>query len=285
MNAVLLIVAIIAMSAQNIAKKEYNIRTSNGGAMLFSAISVFSAVIFFLVKPDLDLFGDLSLLPYAFAFAVTYAFAVIFSYLALSCGSLALTSLVTSYSLMIPTLYGILFLNEKTSIWLFLGIALLCVSLVFINLEKTSKGEKKLSFKWAVFVLLAFLGNGLCSTVQKQQQLDFNGMYKNELMIISLFCVGITVFIISVITERKNIKSCIKFSWIAVICGVANGLVNMLVMTLSNRMPASLMFPLMSSGGIITSVAVSIFVYKEKLSLMQKLGVILGIGAIICLNL
>ena len=285
-NALLLLLVIAGLSAQNVTKKQYNIKTVNNGAMFFSSISAMCAALFFVFKKDLALFSEPKLLPYAFGFAITYAMAIIFSYLAISCGSLAITSLVSSYSLMIPTFYGIFFLNEKTSLWLFLGIALLCVSLVLINLKKNNqKDEVKITPRWIVYVILSFLGNGLCTTVQKQQQLDFNGMYKNELMIIALVTVSVCVFVFSLFREKKQIKGCVKFSWLAVICGVANGAVNMLVMVLSNRMPASVMFPLVSSGSIVATVTISILLYKEKLGNMQKFGVLLGIGAIICLNI
>ena len=50
-------------------------------------------------------------------------------------------------------------------------------------------------------------------------------------------------------------------------------------------MAASLMFPLISAGGIILTYIVSRFAYKEKLSLNQNIGVVLGVAAVIFLNL
>ena len=111
-NALLLLLVITGLSAQNVTKKQYNIKTVNNGAMFFSSISAICAALFFVFKKDLALFSEPKLLPYAFGFAITYAMAIIFSYLAISCGSLAITSLVSSYSLMIPTFYGLIFLKD-----------------------------------------------------------------------------------------------------------------------------------------------------------------------------
>jgi multidrug transporter EmrE-like cation transporter len=70
------------------------------------------------------------------------------------------------------------------------------------------------------------------------------------------------------------------------LCGAANGAVNLFVILLStNKMNPSLMFPLISAGGIVITSLVSIFVYKEKLSLLQYIGVVMGIGAIVFMNL
>lgn len=56
-------------------------------------------------------------------------------------------------------------------------------------------------------------------------------------------------------------------------------------MILSNTVPASVMFPFIAAGGIIATALVSMFVYKEKLSTQQKIGFVLGILAIVALNM
>ena len=135
-------------------------------------------------------------------------------------------------------------------------------------------------------MFLAFVGNGCCSAIQKVQQLNFNGLYKNELMIVALGIVTLTLFIISLFTEREYFSISIKKGCtFFLISGLANGLVNYLVLVLSSKMPASVMFPVISAGGIVATALVSIFVYKEKLSKYQIIGLILGTISIIALNL
>jgi len=69
------------------------------------------------------------------------------------------------------------------------------------------------------------------------------------------------------------------------LCGLANGIVNLFTMILSNTMPASVMFPLISGGGIILSTIVSIVLYKEKLNTYQFIGLLMGIASVVFLNL
>ena len=205
--------------------------------------------------------------------------------LAICTGPLALTSLILQYSLVLPALYGLIVLDEAMSAMLILGIVMLLVSLVFINIE--SKGEKKkITLKWGIYAFLSFAGNGACSIIQKEQQMHFDGLYKNEFMILALFIVVIVLFASAFITERDKLTYNLKKGvlWYA-ICGLANGAVNMLVLVLSLRMPASVMFPVVSAGGIILTAAISILVYKEKLSTYQIIGMILGTVAIVFLNL
>ena len=68
-------------------------------------------------------------------------------------------------------------------------------------------------------------------------------------------------------------------------CGAANGMINFFSMTLVNMMPASVLYPLISAGGIITNSIVSRFIYKEKMSKQQYIGVLMGIISVVFLNL
>lgn len=226
---------------------------------------------------------EAGLIPYALGFALSYGTSTVFSVLATSTGALSLTALIISFSLMIPTFYGLIFLNDPVSIGLIPGIALLLISLVLINKKSESI---KITRRWLVYVFLAFVGNGMCSTVQKMQQVAFDGKYKNEFMIIALASVCFGLFIASLIKEKSYIKRCAKAGWyFAIGCGLTNGAVNLFVMVLSGKMPVSLMFPLISAGGIIITYFVSRFVYKEKLTKTQLIGFVLGVCSVVLLNI
>ena len=86
--------------------------------------------------------------------------------------------------------------------------------------------------------------------------------------------------------ERKDIVFCIKKGWLpASLCGVANALVNLLTMVLQGRMPVSVLFPLVSSGGLVLTFFLSRFIYKEKLSKVQIAGFLLGTLSVVFLNI
>ena len=66
---------------------------------------------------------------------------------------------------------------------------------------------------------------------------------------------------------QEDVITTFKSGWyIALAFGAANGAVNLFVMILSNIMPVSLMFPLISAGGIIITYLISKFIYKENLT-------------------
>lgn len=282
LNVIFLIAIILGVSGQNIVKKPYTQKMGGSGVYFFNAILSAAALLFFAVTAT-KLDFDLSFIPYSIGFATSYAIATVFLVLAIAYGSLSLTSLFFSYSLMIPTLYGLVFLKDDISVVFILGLALLVVSLFLAN--KNDK-KAKFSFKWIICVILAFLGNGMCTVVQNMQQVAFDGAYKNEFMIVALAIVALVMSIMSLIKERKAMKVYAKAGWHwALICGLLNGMVNLFVMILSSLMPVSVMFPLISAGGLVVTYLVSRFVYKESLTKLQFVGFILGLAAVVFLNI
>lgn len=284
MNAIMLLVVISSIAYQQVTKKIYGAKAENG-AYLFSAMSSFAAALFFVLSSGFKFSYSAEAFVYSVLFALTYGVAVLCSFLAIATGPLSLSSLMLSYSTALPAVYGVVFLDEKLENYMIIGLVLLCVSLFFVNYEKGAE-KKIITLKWAVFAFAAFLGNGACSIVQKVQQINCNKMYKNEFMIVALLMVSAVLFLFAVFREKKTVTVNFKvgFVWFAS-CGFANGLANLLVLVLATRMPASIMFPLISAGGIVASMLVALFVYKEKLSVYQYIGVVLALPSIVLLSI
>ena len=279
-----LISIILGLAFQNIAKKPYTDKVGGKGVYFFSLLTSLGAMLFFIVTSS-GFEWEPGLILYSFMFALSYGLAIVFMTVAVSCGSLSFTSLVVSYSLMLPTVYGLLWLHDTMSVGFIPGLVLLAASLVLIN-KKGEGAHSRITFKWVVSAFLSFLGNGMCSVVQKMQQVQFDGGYKNEFMIIALAMVTIMMAVLFIVQERKEAKSYAVAGWhLALGCGVMNGIVNLFVMILSGRMPVSLMFPLISAGGIVVTFLVSKLFYKENFTKSQLAGFIIGTVSVVFLNI
>ncbi len=283
LSSLFIVIITVAMSAQNVIKKGYNKKSEGKGVFTFSGVTVLTACIFFVVKSGFYLPFGFEMLPFAIGFAVCYFCASVFNFLAIQAGPLSLTSLAVSYSLIIPTLYGLIFDGDEAGIWLFVGLGLLLVSLVLINAKK---GDTKITLKWAVYAVLALVGNGLCSTLQPLQSRIFGGEYDSTFMVVALLSVFLGLAAFAYFHEREEILPSLKCgAHLMVLCGIANGLVNLLVMVVSKTVDNSVMFPIISAGGIVVTWIVSTFFYKEKLTLKQNVGMVLGVLAIVFLNI
>ena len=282
MNAVLLVMVIIGLTLQNTTKKAYNIKVNGAGVYLFSVLSALTALLYFLVLSN-GFEWSYELLPYAIGFAVSYTANTVFSVLAVSCGSLSLTTLLCSYSLMMPIAYGLLFLQDPVSVALIPGLVLLVVSLFLIN---KAESDASINPKWVLFTVLALLGNGMCCIIQKMQQVSFAGECKTEFMILSLSIVVIFLLPMAFFFERKSVLINLKSGWrLGALCGLMNGMVNHLVLILTDRMWVSLLYSLISGGSIVATYIVSKFVYREILTKRQLIGFLLGTVSVVLLSI
>ena len=281
MNALLLITTLICLTLREVAGKAYTKRIT-GGVYTYTTLAGLGTILFFLITSG-NLDFQPGILPYAVWFGVSYLLSGIFLLNAIAVGSLSITALVTNCSLIMPTLYGLIFLQEKGSLFLYSGIALLIAALVLVNKPSVTS---PVTGKWLLYVTIAFLGNGMCTISQKAQQVAFAGAGKNELMILALGIVVGVNLVLAVLYERKQFKTFAKTAMLTGFPGgLSNGVVNLFVMIMLGRMPTSTVFPLISGGGIVLTHVVSRVFYKEKLSGGQTAGFILGILSVVLLNL
>ncbi len=279
-----LVVTAVLLSLQNISRKQYNVKYNPSNAYLFSGVTSLFALLYFAVLSIGTFSFDADVLPYSLGFGLSHGAASLGLFLALKYGSLSITMLFSSYSLIIPTLYGILVLGEKLKIVGYIGIVLLFISIFLVN--KKDDGEKnRYEFKWFVFLVLTFVGNGMCSTVQKMQQLKFGGEYKNEFMIVALAISTTIIFVASLCdikSFKKELVSCIP---LGAFTGLSNGITNHLVMILTGLIPTAIFFPIISASGIVLGFVLAVTLYKERLSNLQLVGYAIGVVSVVLLNI
>lgn len=284
---ILLAATIIFNSVQNFITKQYNIKVKNSNTYVYTAFVALFAMIFFAVASGGRFVFNTHVLRYSAVFAVFYSMATVGTVLAIRTGPLAITALLNQCSLIIPTLFGLAVLNEEIGHTGYIGIAALFVA-IFLSNPNCSGGssdEKKVSSRWFLWMLAGFVGNGMCSTVQKLQQLEFNGGYRNEFMIYALFVVFVFMFTAAFLSKADIKRAAVGAARHAPVNGIANGACNMLAMILAGLLPAAVLYPSVSAGGMVVTFVVAVFVYKEKLPPRQLIGYIMGIVSIILINI
>lgn len=208
---------------------------------------------------------------------------------ALSLGSMAITSTVVSFSLVIPTLFGLLFLNETIGILGIIAFLLLALSLLLLNYKKSSN---PVSGECWFYSILTMIMNGGCSVIQKLHQTAFPGEYSSEFMFFGMSSVFVFLSLVAIFDAIKN-KSADKprsavFKWTALLgamAGTCNGLCNYLTLCLAAMENASVMFPILSAGNAVGSCLVGYLVFKERLTKLQLFSISLGIISVILLKI
>ena len=294
----LMVVCVIACTIQSPFKKLYQ-KKSNKGTFLFVSMITLAAACFFAGACLFQGFHfEWAALPYSLLFAFALAVCNVTSVLALRYGSLALTSLLSSYSLMIPTVYGFLRFGEHVYVSQLIGLAFLVVSLYMTNMAKkqpvadakdhaaNAEGKKSTFTLWLVMAIAMALSNAMCTIVQREEQVRFAGAYKNEFMLIALLISFAAMLGVGLVRERRDLKTVIKLGAVpAVLTGAANGATNLLVMIVTATIATSIFYPVISGGGMVLAYIISVTLFKEKFTTMQKIGILLGVASLLFLNI
>lgn len=260
------------------------------GGLFFNAIISFFSMIYFIVSdrnglnfpPELWFYGLISCVFFAVGFYSMYA--------AYQYGSYIMTRMVSSFSMIIPLVYGLAFLKEPSTIFTYIGVFLIFASLIVRNLGPDEKKEEKKTEgkfgKWLLHVMLTTVANGFISVISKIQQVRFDDQCTNEFLVISLGGSFLALLIASFFKERNQMGYIIKHGTGFGLCaGVCNGITNILNVAVYLFLPVSLVTPLASGVSFVISFLFTVFLYKEKFTKMQLAGMFLGIAAIVVLNI
>jgi drug/metabolite transporter (DMT)-like permease len=284
MEYVFLVLVIIGVYVQNIFQKQYNqkLEDNKDAGIIFSFLMVLSAMVVLGIVYIFQFSFRLETVLYALVFSIAFCVTVFAQVMAIKTGLLSLTALFCAFSLMLPTLYGLIFLQEKIS-WLgYIGIALLCVSLLLVN---KVDGEK-INKKWLFFAVLMLVGNGLCGIIQKVHQINIEGNYSVCFQFFAMLFASIGMGIIILFAKPKKVDEVLKEGLgYAGVTGGVNAGVNLLMLTLNKTMPAAILNPSVSAGGIVLTFITAMAFYKERFSKAQYLGYACGVLAVVLLSL
>lgn len=255
---------------------------------LFNLLLTFVALIGWWVIYALDFSFNPASLIYSVIFAVGYAVADIGIILALATGPVSLTSLILQLSLIGATIWGFLFWGE-TPTWLtWVGLALVVVAIALCLFAPSGNGsdKKPITFKWIIFAAMAFFGNVTCTVAQKTHQMDFGGEHGNMMMAFAMV-ISLLIFIaVYLFSDKRDTREIIKKSWcFPAAAGACNLLLNLFIIFLAaTELPPSLIYPVISVGGIMITSLFSAFFLREKLYVWQWFGIGVGAVAIVALS-
>jgi drug/metabolite transporter (DMT)-like permease len=187
---------------------------------------------------------------------------------------IAITTIANKLSLFVPVGFAlILYPNEELT---YIKITGFVLAVIGIYLSST-KG-KKLSFdkKYLWLIILVFIGQGIADTIFNHAQKTVVNEEDAGLFFMCLLLIaGITGILILL---GKSIKQKPKLEFKNLIAGALFGVPNFASLIFffnaleSSGFEASQVFPVVSMGVVVGSAIVGLLLFKEKLSLMNWLG-------------
>ena len=182
---------LFSSATQVSATKLYNKCSDNSA--VFNAIKAVSALILFALMAMIGFRFHLPTVLFGFCYGACLCLSMYAGYKALCLGPMALTSMLTSLSVVIPLLFGIAVWKETLGGFKIAALALLVFTILMINADKLKNGAKAEGGYaiWLFFVFLTFAANGFCSVIQKQHQILYPESYSREFMFFAMLVCSI----------------------------------------------------------------------------------------------
>ncbi len=236
-----------------------------------------------------DFSFDLGVLPYSLGFAACYTLAMIGHIKALGSGSVALTAFVKQLSLVAVSFWGFVFWDTPLSLNVAIGIVLITVALALCFLKRKAAGEKAatVTARWFAYAAVLLIGNAGCSIIQKYQQFAFDGQHGAMLMVFAALFSAVICVLLSLREKKDDWSTAAKTTWFFPVgAGFASAMLNLFVLLMaSTALSPSVIYPGIAVGGVTLTTLVSVFIFREKLSQRQWLGLGVGVVALVFLNL
>ncbi len=289
----LLILAAVCFAGQFVFTKLYQKNTTQTLITTFVMLTIASSVgaLLFLCINGFKLEVSQVSLLYALAFAVVMIPYYIISVKVLSLGSVAIYSMFMMLGgMLVPFLYGIIFLHEDITWGRIVGSVLLTGFIIMQALTQkkdnsdNANGEKKNNKLFYLLCFLMFFINGATGVITKAHQVSAAPIESSHFTTFSFLftaAVGIIMLVVLLIAKGKQeffqeVKGAVTVK--PLIALIALGLImvtgSFLSVFSASKLPASVQFPISSGGTIVFSAIAGLIIYKEKLAKLEWFSVI-----------
>ena len=209
-------------------------------------------------------------------------FIIVFNFYAygIQKAGISISTVANKMSLIIPVCAALILYPEKNTFTILKGIAFF-LAIVGIYLSSTKGGKLSFDKRYLWLIILVFAGQGISDSIFN----DFAQKFPNEggyLFFMVLFFMA-TVSGILILTgksfKKKNPLQLKSVFW-GIIFGVPNFFSLVFFLKALGNTESSIVFPLVSMGVVVSSSLIGIFLFQEKLSKRNWIGILLSLCAI-----
>lgn len=295
---IIVFIAVVLLSLQFATNKAYGLRRGNSvkASLIFTtfcgAASAAVSLIIAIVTGE-----GVKITPYSAALAALIAvFCCTYTFIGFKIMALGSLSVFTMFlmlgGMLLPYIFGVLKLNEDISFCRILGVILLTASLVFPVLAREKSGKSNVLF--ILLCLGVFLLNGGVSIVSKIHQIttayDTSGSASFSFMcnLMNAAISGTGLLIYTILHKNTSVK---PEGDVKIKCGrgvialiitanaVCNGVSYMLQLVSAGKLPASVMYPMMTGGSVVLTALAGLIFFREKPDKISLAGIILAFAA------
>ncbi|MFC4210663.1 EamA family transporter [Pedobacter lithocola] len=250
------------------------------------AVNYLTALIlcYLFFKPDLKLINSSA--PWTIYIALAILLPTIFLFLAASVKNLGIvkTDIAQRLSLFIPILAAYFIFKEDFNQLKFAGLGIGFIAIILTFIRKSQ--AQSIPTKW-IYPILVFIGFGVIDVLFKQIALYKELPYTSSLFVVFCLSFFVALIIVSVMVYKRETK----IQFVNLGCGLILGLFNfgnILFYLKAHKALSSnpsTVFAAMNLGVIVLGTLVGLIAFKETLSKVNYIGILLAICAVILITL
>lgn len=203
-------------------------------------------------------------------------------------GPMSLTSVIVSCNVILPIIVGCIFYDETMGVVHWIGCILLLATLILSGIGPKEE-KREISPKWYLMVLLCFLGNGFGAVILNAYGKLYAGAGNNSFLGVSFLIAAVMLlaYVLSGRSQQPAKQTKLPPLFFVLVTAAAAGCfgTNILLLHLTGSFPASLLYPVYNGASTVVLCVVSCLVFRESINAKKLLTILLGIGAVILLNL
>ncbi|MBO7761385.1 MAG: hypothetical protein J6T24_01155 [Clostridia bacterium] len=291
MPVLMYLAAVLSAVVQSASAKLFN-RHSDSAAT-FNFIKALTALGLFALLAVGGFTLHLPTLLWGLAFGACQAASMYAGYRALCLGPMAPTSMLVSFSVAMPILWGLSVGGEALKPLQIPGLILLFAAMILTNADKLFRRLPDTAAPrsaggygvWLSFVALTFLCNGCGSILQKEHQVRYPAAYTREFMLAAMLVCALSFSVLLFLKRAPHAHRPTGGKRYGVLAGVTMGLSGFLTLSLSGAEKASILFPMISAGTLLGVLLCGRLLFRERLRLNHYLALLCGILAVVLLKL
>ncbi len=197
----------------------------------------------------------------------------------------AVASVANKLSLIIPVILSVYLYEETVAGWKAIGVVLALLAVILTCYTPNVNGNKVKASKWVyVLPLILFISSGLLDALINHVQITYVNEHNNNDYLVSSFFSAATIG--SVILGVQFIRKKQIFAWKNLLAGMLIGIPNyfsiwcLVHFLKESPWQTSASIPVNNMGIVLFSAVVAWLLFKERLTKINWLGILLSLAAI-----
>lgn len=197
----------------------------------------------------------------------------------------AIASVANKLSLIIPVILSVYLYQETVAGWKAIGVVLALLAVMLTCYTPNANGNKVKASKWVyVLPLILFISSGLLDALINHVQITYVNEHNNNDYLVSSFFSAATIG--SVILGVQFIRKKQIFAWKNLLAGMLIGIPNyfsiwcLVHFLKESPWQTSASIPVNNMGIVLFSAVVAWLLFKERLTKINWLGILLSLAAI-----